>query len=317
MRCTSRMALSRRSAAAISRTNSRNVHLGAHPVCRALEASPKDVDLGGTEVARIYGYYDIAFFGPPAGGFLLSLESPHARSLSASRRLVDGAHPSRLLGPRPVHSIVTPSSPKAHSMNSRTEWVSPWRPRSRPARPAAASATSPRRNRRHSPSRAWRPGCPGRACSCSPALIRAAARVILRVTNVSPRRGRLVVEEDAVAGEHAVGLAVVHRDPVGVHLGHGVGAARVERRRLGLRDFLHLAEHLGGGGLVEAGPCGQPSIADRLQQAQRAEAVDVRRVLGLSKLTRTWLLGGQVVDLFGLDLLRQCGAGCVESVRSP
>ena len=40
----------------------------------------------------------------------------------------------------------------------------------------------------------------------------------------------LVVEEDAVAGIHAVGLAVVHGDPVGIHLGHRIGRARVERR---------------------------------------------------------------------------------------
>src|SRR5690606_31447145 len=36
---------------------------------------------------------------------------------------------------------------------------------------------------------------------------------------------RLVVEKNAVAGVHAIGLAVVHRDPVGVELGHRVGRA--------------------------------------------------------------------------------------------
>ena len=36
-------------------------------------------------------------------------------------------------------------------------------------------------------------------------------RVILRVTKVSPAARRLVVEEDAVDGEHAVGFAVVDR----------------------------------------------------------------------------------------------------------
>ena len=40
----------------------------------------------------------------------------------------------------------------------------------------------------------------------------------------------LVVEQDARAGEEAVGLAVVDRLPVGVELGAGVGAAGVERR---------------------------------------------------------------------------------------
>src|SRR5487761_714548 len=45
---------------------------------------------------------------------------------------------------------------------------------------------------------------------------------------------RLVVEQDAVRGVQAVGLAVIHRDPVGIELGHGIGAARVKRRQLAL-----------------------------------------------------------------------------------
>ena len=107
-----------------------------------------------------------------------------------------------------------------------------WRRRSRPARPAGASATWRRRSRRRSPSRAWRPGCPAPAGVARPSLIRATPSVTLRVTNSRPRRGRLVVEEDPRAGEHVVALAVVDRDVVAVDLGHAVGAARVERRRL-------------------------------------------------------------------------------------
>ena len=41
------------------------------------------------------------------------------------------------------------------------------------------------------------------------------------------------------------------RGPVPVHLRHPVRAPGMERRLLGLRDFPHLPEHLGGGGLVE------------------------------------------------------------------
>ncbi len=67
-----------------------------------------------------------------------------------------------------------------------------------------------------------------------------------------------VVEQDAVAGIHAVGLAVIDRDPVGVELGYGVGAARVERRGFFLRGFLHQAVKLAGRGLVEAGFLLQP-----------------------------------------------------------
>ena len=61
--------------------------------------------------------------------------------------------------------------------------------------------------------------------------MRATPSVTLRVTNSRPRRGALVVEQDAATAEHVVALAVVDRDPVAVDLGHAVGAARVERRR--------------------------------------------------------------------------------------
>ena len=64
--------------------------------------------------------------------------------------------------------------------------------------------------------------------------------------------GRLVVEEDAVAGMEVVALAVVDGQPVGVDLRAPVGRTRPERRALGLRHLLHLAEHLRGRGLVVA-----------------------------------------------------------------
>ena len=53
-----------------------------------------------------------------------------------------------------------------------------------------------------------------------------------------------VVKQNAVAGVHAVGLAVVHGDTVSVELGHGVGAARVKGRGFFLGCFLHLAIQL-------------------------------------------------------------------------
>ena len=51
----------------------------------------------------------------------------------------------------------------------------------------------------------------------------------------------LVIEQDAVGSIHAVGFAVIHRDPVAIELGDAVGRARVERRRLLLRDLLDQA----------------------------------------------------------------------------
>jgi hypothetical protein len=117
--------------------------------------------------------------------------------------------------------------------------------------------------------------------------------------------GRLVVEEDAVAGEQAVGLAVVYRDPVGVELGHRVGTARIEGRGLLLRGLAHLAEELGGGGLVDARLLLEAEDADGFEQAQRAEAVGVGRVLGRLEGDLHVALGREVVDLVGLDGLHE------------
>lgn len=48
-----------------------------------------------------------------------------------------------------------------------------------------------------------------------------------------------MVEEDAVTSVDTVSLAVVDCDPVGVKLGDGVGAARIEGGGFLLRDFLN------------------------------------------------------------------------------
>ncbi len=131
--------------------------------------------------------------------------------------------------------------------------------------------------------------------------MRASPRVILRVTNVSPRMGDS--EQDAVAGVEAVGFPVVDRDPVGVDLRRRVRRARIERRRLALRGLEHLAEHLRARGLVEARVLDQPADPDRLEQAQRAERVGVGRVLGRLERDGDVALGGEVVDLVGAHLL--------------
>jgi hypothetical protein len=112
-----------------------------------------------------------------------------------------------------------------------------------------------------------------------------------------------VVEQHAVAGVHAVGLAVVDGDPEGVELGDGVGGAGVEGGGDLLGDLLHLAVQLRGGGLVEAAGLLEAQDADGLQQAQRAHAVGVGGVLGALERHGHVALGAQVVDLVGLDEL--------------
>ncbi len=112
-----------------------------------------------------------------------------------------------------------------------------------------------------------------------------------------------MVEQNAVARVHAIRLAVVHRDPVGVHLGHRVGAARVEGRGFLLRNFLHQAIELGGGGLVKLGLLLQPQNPNRLQNAQGANRVHICRVLGRLKRHRHVAHGAQVVNLVWLRFL--------------
>ncbi len=128
------------------------------------------------------------------------------------------------------------------------------------------------------------------------------ARDLARDEGLAAQR-RLVVEQDAVAGVHAVRLAVVDGDPVGVELGHRVRAARVERRRLALRGLLHEAVELAGAGLVEAAVALQAEQADRLEQSQRAQRVDVGGVLRALEADRDMAHRAEVVDLVGAHLL--------------
>jgi hypothetical protein len=77
----------------------------------------------------------------------------------------------------------------------------------------------------------------------------------------------LVIEQDAARGMHAIGFAVIDRDPMSVELGSRVRRTRIERRRLPLRDLLHLAEQLRGRSLIESGPVFPAEDADRLEEA--------------------------------------------------
>ena len=114
---------------------------------------------------------------------------------------------------------------------------------------------------------------------------------------------RFVVEQDAVAGIDAIGLAVIDGDPVGIELGHRIGAARIERRGFLLRSFLHQTEQFGGGSLVEAGFLSQAENADGFQNAQCAQCVGVGGVFRLFERDRHMALRRQVVDFIRLHLL--------------
>jgi len=55
-----------------------------------------------------------------------------------------------------------------------------------------------------------------------------------------------MVEQDAVRGMQAIGLAIVDRDPIGVELGSRVRRPRIERRGFALWSLDDLAEELRG-----------------------------------------------------------------------
>ena len=86
-----------------------------------------------------------------------------------------------------------------------------------------------------------------------------------------------------------------------VELRHGIGRARIERRLLALHFFLDQAEHLRGGGLIEAGL--GIDQAHRLQHVAGAERGDRTGQQGLLPGRLDEGLGGEIVDLVGLDVL--------------
>ena len=115
----------------------------------------------------------------------------------------------------------------------------------------------------------------------------------------------LMVEQDAVGGEHAVGLAVVHRDPVAVKLGDGIGRARIERRGFLLRNLLHQPVQFRRRGLVEPRLLFHAEDADRLQQPQHADRVGIGGVFRAFEADADMALGGEIIDLGRPDLLHQ------------
>src|SRR5699024_8022242 len=111
---------------------------------------------------------------------------------------------------------------------------------------------------------------------------------------------RLVVEQNAINSEHAVGVAVLLNNPEAVLLGYSVGAVGMEGSGLALGDLLDFAEQLRGGSLVDAGLLGQAQNPDGLQDTQDAQSVHVAGVLGSVEGNLHMALSGEVVDFIGL-----------------
>ena len=74
----------------------------------------------------------------------------------------------------------------------------------------------------------------------------------------------LMVEENARAAIHVVGLTVFLHYPKTVLLGYGIRTVGVERRVLVLWHFFHLAVKLAGTGLIDAARIGHTQLAHGL-----------------------------------------------------
>ena len=131
-----------------------------------------------------------------------------------------------------------------------------------------------------------------------------AARDLARHEGLAADRA-FMVEQDAVGGKHAVGFAVIHRDPVAVEFGDAVGRARIERRGFLLRHFLHQAIQFRGRGLIEPRLLFHAEDPDRLQQPQHADGVGIGGIFRAFEADADMALGGEVVDLGRPDLLHQ------------
>src|SRR5258705_1659239 len=131
-----------------------------------------------------------------------------------------------------------------------------------------------------------------------------AARNLARHEGFAADRA-FMIEQDAVRGEHAVGFAIVHRDPVAVKLADAIGRARIERRGFLLRDLLHQTVQLRSGRLVEPRLLLHAENPDRFQQPQYADGVGIRGVFRAFETDADMALGGEVVDFGGPRLLRQ------------
>src|SRR3546814_12660958 len=84
-----------------------------------------------------------------------------------------------------------------------------------------------------------------------------------------------VVEQDSIRSMDAVGLPVVHRDPVGIELGGSVGRPRIEWRLLILWYLLRLAIEFRCGSLVEPRAFLQLENPDRLKNTQSSKGIGV------------------------------------------
>ena len=110
-----------------------------------------------------------------------------------------------------------------------------------------------------------------------------------------------MVEENAIASVHVVGLTIVFRNPECIELRDTVGAARVERSVLVLRDRLNQSVKLGSRGLIEAYVILETTGAYGIEKAQGTERIDVTCIFRHVEGDLHVRLRTEIVDFRWLD----------------
>ena len=111
-----------------------------------------------------------------------------------------------------------------------------------------------------------------------------------------------VVEQDAVTGMRAVGLAVVAGEIESGHFADAVSGARVEAGGLGLGDLFRVAEHLARSGEVETALRGH--VLEGRQDEMGAVDIGIQGGKLVVEGIAHEALGGQVVALVGEDVAK-------------
>src|SRR3981081_2246512 len=100
----------------------------------------------------------------------------------------------------------------------------------------------------------------------------------LAQTEGLPSQRRFMVEEDAAARIQAVGLAIVHADPVSVEFGDAVGGAWIKWGGFALWSLLRFAEHFRRRRLVKARVPLKTQYPHRREPSQREDGAGVCRI---------------------------------------
>ena len=113
-----------------------------------------------------------------------------------------------------------------------------------------------------------------------------------------------MVKENAVAGKHIVGFAVIYGNPIRVKLGSSIRALRVKWSgfTLGSRVFQPTKQFRGRRLIIAA----IPAVDTKgLQKLQRGHTRSFRRILRYLKGNTHMGLGSQIVNLGGADFGNQ------------